>query len=147
MLTPSSLAYRYGSSPQIRMHMSLPAVKTDPCTERRVRLVFERIVGRKASSSGSTCGITTEAAGVGGADDRRGDGLGSAVLTAVGTGVLVGSTRGLGDGLSSASWFGLSVADGDGTGDPTVATEQAATVIDKAIAAHRIVLAFIWVSP
>ena len=91
--------------------------------------------------------MTTEAAGVGDADDGCGDGLGVAVLTAVGTGVLVGSTQGLGDGLSSASWFGLSVADGDGTGEPTVATEQAATVIDRAIAPNRIVLAFMWAPP
>lgn len=78
-----------------------------------------------------------------GADGVPDVGLGDAVGDAIGVAVGIGLAVGRGGRLAAASWFGFGVGEGDGTGDATVAAEHAATVIDMAIAPHRIVRAFI----
>src|SRR3954452_22210635 len=142
MSTPSSLAYRYGSPPQIRRHMSLPPVNTAPAIDVRISGVPARRVGRYASSSGSTWGVP-------GASTRGGGSLGDgcdggvAVRLTVGDGVCCGiavavaSALAAVDGRGEWTTMATSVADGEGAPDPAAGAVQAQSAIAITTAADR----------
>ena len=94
----------------------------------RISGILDSIVGRYASSSGSTWGVPgASASGVGSPDDGRGDGVAVGAGLAVGVGRGVGVAVGRGDRFTAAIWVGLGVGDIDGAGDLPGATVHAVT--------------------